>query len=630
MSRPNRLHRSQHGYVLAFVMILTTAVVAVSVAVSMVSRVEATASTQDVNAVNAFSIAYSGMQNALRALRQDQGNLSGIIDDLLAPQSEVTVGTANLVFHNSDTGGCAITPSDPGGADGCTRYNVGRGYYRLFMGNDINENDPAVDTNSTVTIRSYGRYLQAEAMIESNFRVLDTEGLAAAFVGCFANRNAKMILDSMTGPGLPFFLFRIDGAADPDPLKKRPPMAFNVDPYRMDGLQVRWGKKDEEGNFANRYMFYQVNDPDPLYASAQKVAPTHLNQYPDADVAIDSPSIGFGNPPFGLKEVVMALKGASWGTGAAVDGLAGDSSGYRIPVIAFKTNPQAVEAAETQNPNYNGKNDEKASHGVYGCFADVGKNSQYEAAGLCTTGNSVLSKSPAVDWDGESVMQSGLAWNYIQTVIRKCKGSGGSVSCPAPYGYLTNIAKCLILPDNTIRNDTTVGDTGGDNANYKDYKVTQRLDGTGPNSSGSNQYSWYPGGYPRFKVTSFSSASFQALSNCADDASGYSDSDDCTTQPDSTHYPDMHENEALTLKTLMQEGVCVAPDGKILVKFCNTDTLEDSAGRDCGSSLAAWLPSGCDGIAPSNYFKNVGNTSCVIPNLSNGLCECGLTGGNPS
>lgn len=645
-------NRSQRGYVLPFVLILTAAIVATSTAVSMVTLVEASSSTQDVNAVSAFAVAYGGAQQALSALNEEAnaGTLAAKATTLLNGAPSASIGTTTaLTFHNVDNATNGMSPIKPGG-DG-TKYDVGDGYYRLFLTDDINDLNPdsstEPDSNSMLTVRVYAKYSNAEAMVEANYMSLQFPGSAAAFAGCFANQDADMIYESRQGPGLPFFSFRMDGAYAPTVAQHKPAVAFNVDPYRMDGYQQEYTScahhRHHHGHCGNsfiynKYLWYLNPDTDNEWGNY--VAPFHLSNYPlPATTAIDEgdgmgtpaeATPGYGFRPYGLMGVISVYSaaannwydpGAPGRTISTASSIKDDTTQYRLPIIAFKGNPRQIEKTEKDTPNYDYLHDIKAARGIYACYAD--KSSQVEAASKCVSGND---KGAGADWDNEATMMSGIAWNYVQTIVRKCTGTGINATCGGDYGFLENAAQCLILPADVKRANNvpaSAGDTGGTEADYRDGTGIYKYESPGNLNLVDHDHSWYPGGYPRVKLATGDQA-YDDLATCA----ALNDYSVCGGTASG-----VISAEARAMRAMMAQGICRDSEGKIRVKFCKPDTLFDNGTTSyhCVNDWRAWTTAGCtDGWSrvvggAAGYFSSpLPAMNCAIDAGRN--CTCNVVG----
>jgi len=217
----------------------------------MLGLVEARASTQNVQSVRAFSVAYAGMQRALRAIERSGPEIVlGAFDGrvLNDPNSPGTGGILsgtdtqidNIWFNWVDTAAGAdwhlngqAHYSDQTLTATVDDRNLG---FRAFLLDDHGENDgdPLADSNGVIVIRVYGWVgsdgaNRAEAVVEQSYKIPDLSNLPAAFIGCFPDPDVDIKYEQEFGPGFPYVTFRIDGFT-------ANPIAYNADPFRTNGV----------------------------------------------------------------------------------------------------------------------------------------------------------------------------------------------------------------------------------------------------------------------------------------------------------------------------------------------------------------------------------------------------------
>jgi len=159
MNRSGRSRRRQGGFVLVVVLLLTAAIISSAVSIYHVTEIEARASTRNVRATQAFSIAYAGLRRAIAAAKNDNGSLVPGLNTILTAAPTVTTVTMDGVrFQTYQAAGDCLTAN---------QYPLGGGYFCLYMLDDPEERDgvSTAESNSTVLIRSYAKVSNAEAMV---------------------------------------------------------------------------------------------------------------------------------------------------------------------------------------------------------------------------------------------------------------------------------------------------------------------------------------------------------------------------------------------------------------------------------------------------------------------------------
>ena len=598
MQRCNPTSR-QRGFALVFVILLSAAIVWAAATVALVAQVESRSSTRSVKGVNAFAIAYAGLQRGLEAAEVGGSLTIDALNNLLdgTSTSETVGGVTFYKFDDSFTDH----------RHAANRTVFGDGFYRLFLLDDKQENDNnlTTDSNGTVLVRSYGWIGEdAEAMVEGTFRLPLLYLLPGAVTACLANSDEiEVEMKGEFGPGWPYFNWRLDGGS-------KPPLTLSDAAFRVDGFARDFGTPPASPvTYDNWFLFDQAEGSlttshtvGPYRLIDGVASPTVTGSLLGPTRVVDEgiinntagaktglPAIGWGNRPFGLQAWPADINATSLPSATGL-------TQYRIPTIGFKNTPAPREASEQYFENvtgsYAGQHEDTAERGFYGCNRDSSADGDdYKSVGVCSSGVAVNSSGQHYGWKfddsthGEAAgRKSGMVWNVIQTVLRKCQGSGdsatccndGSAPCAGDYSFLNNIAKCLILPNNSLRESTCSSgdrrDTGGTDADYQDG-AADPYDAVAPDVGNKV---WFPGGYPKFSLKSTDAAYTGIGASLPCD---HSTASECDYQWSAA-------------KILSLAGLCTDSYGYIHVKYCD-ENEEDLNGLDCRTNPNAWSPNYC-------------------------------------